>query len=370
MKVGRSVQNPITLEEIIGISPWPRGIHSKILQIADHSASVLISGPSGTGKELIARAIHQHGARAEKPFIPVNCATLTGPLFESRIFGHEKGAFTGAHYAAMGCLRAAHGGTIFLDEIGEMEFDMQAKLLRALQERAVMPVGSTKEVSVDVRVIVATNRNLKHDVLTGHFREDLYFRVNVISLATQALRHRTEDIELIADRFFARLAVQHGVPLKRLNRRALEMLQSYTWPGNVRELQNFIERAVLLSEGDVIGEDVAQQFIADSITDSSVAGNATLEHAAQSQPDSAAPLAVAPPSPPAHAADDPEDQLTWDSMDDVERAHIHETLQHTYFNQSAAARLLKRNRQWLIRRLKYHRLDISASRPGRPRSTE
>ena len=227
MKLTQPIGNPVTINEIIGVSPWARDIHSKILQVANHSANVLISGPTGTGKELIARATHEHGARANQPFIPVNCATLTGPLFESRLFGHEKGAFTGAHYAAMGCFRAADGGTLFLDEIGEMQLDMQSKLLRVLQERAVMPVGSSEEVPVDVRVIVATNRDLKQDVLAGNFREDLYFRINVISLATQALRKRPEDIELIADRFFTMLAVQHGMPLKRLNRQALRLLQSY-----------------------------------------------------------------------------------------------------------------------------------------------
>ena len=368
MKLTRPIFSPVTIDEIIGVSPWAREIHARILQVADHTANVLITGPSGTGKELIARAIHRHGVRAEKPFIPVNCATLTGPLFESRIFGHEKGSFTGAHYAAMGCFRAADGGTLFLDEIGDLELAMQARLLRALQERAVMPVGSSQEIPVDVRVIVATNRNLKRDVLNGHFREDLYFRVNVISLAAQALEKRPEDIGLIADRFFARLAVQHGVPLKRLNRQALRMLQSYAWRGNVRELQNFIERAVLLSEEDVIGEEIVQEFIADSISGSSVPGDATPEQDVPSQRSAPSPSEGAVPAPPGPAGEDRPDRLSWESMDQVERAHIRETLQHTYFNQSAAARLLKRNRQWLIRKVKHYGLDISKSRPGRPRS--
>lgn len=368
MKLTQPIGNPVTINEIIGVSPWARGIHSKILQVANHSANVLISGPSGTGKELIARATHEHGARADQPFIPVNCATLTGPLFESRLFGHEKGAFTGAHYAAMGCFRAADGGTLFLDEIGEMQLDMQSKLLRVLQERAVMPVGSSEEVPVDVRVIVATNRDLKQDVLAGNFREDLYFRINVILLATQALRKRPEDIELIADRFFSMLAVEHGLPLKRLNHQALQLLQSYSWPGNVRELQNFIERAILLSEGDVIGEDIVRQFIADSINESSLSGNVTHVNSAEFPAGSEVRPIEVLSSPPVHTEEDPEDELTWVSMDDVERAHIRETLQHTFFNQSAAARLLKRNRQWLIRKVKHYGLDISKCRPRRPRA--
>ena len=368
MKLTRRIESPITINEIIGVSSWVRDIHSKILQVAKHSSNVLISGPSGTGKELIARAIHEHGNRADKPFIPVNCATLTGPLFESRLFGHEKGAFTGAHYAAMGCFRAADGGTLFLDEIGEMELDMQSKLLRVLQERAVMPVGSSEEVPVDIRVIVATNRDLKQDVLVGNFREDLYFRINVISLATQALSERPEDIELIADRFFAMLAVQHGMPLKRLNREALRSLQTYLWPGNVRELQNFIERAILLSEGDVIGEEIVREFIGDSIADYSPSSDEMLVNSAEFPTDSKAQTMEAISSRPDHVNKDREDESTWVSMDDVERSHIRETLQYTYFNQSAAARLLKRNRQWLIRKVKQYGLDVSASRPGRPRT--
>ena len=333
----------------------------------------MITGPTGTGKEMIARAIHEQGPRSNNPFIAINCANLTGPLFESRLFGHEKGAFTGAHHAAVGCMRAADGGTLFLDEIGDLELDLQSKLLRALQERAVMSVGGTEETPVDARLIVATNRDLKRDVPTGDFREDLYFRINVISITTQSLRQRPEDTELLVERFLATMAVHHGVPLKRLSPQALRMLQSYSWPGNVRELQNFVERAVLSSKGQVIGEDDVRQFIDESIVDSWGTRDVAVGRLAEnhrSEPDCPQRRSELLPTGSSGSERTTKVDAGWRSMDEVERMHIRDTLESTFYNQSAAARLLKRNRQWLVRKIKKHGLDVSQSRPGRTRGSQ
>jgi DNA-binding NtrC family response regulator len=371
--VTQSVGRPVTPSKIVGVSAWTRQVHQEISQVAGHNANVMITGPTGTGKEMIARAIHEQGVRSDKPFIPINCASLTGPLFESRMFGHEKGAFTGAHHAAIGCMRAADGGTLFLDEIGDMELDLQSKLLRALQERAVMSVGGTDEIPVDARLIVATNRDLKRDVIAGDFREDLYFRINVISLTTQPLRQRPEDTELLASRFLATLAVHHGVPLKRLSRQALRMLQSYSWPGNVRELRNFVERAVLLSKSQVIGEDIVRQFIDESFVDSWGTRDVPvgrLPENDRSEPGYRQRRSELLSTGSSGSERPIEVESGWRSMDEVERIHIRETLENTFYNQSAAARLLKRNRQWLVRKIKQHGLDVSQSRPGRPRGRQ
>lgn len=245
--------NAYSLERIVGLSPWSRRIRAEIHRLARYSSSVLVTGPSGSGKELIARAIHAESPRASKPFIPIDCASITGTLFASHMFGHVQGAFTGATHTAVGGFRAADGGTIFLDEIGELELDLQAKLLRVLQERTVVPVGSYQEMPVDVRVVAATNRDLGAEVRAGNFREDLYYRINVVSLRSDPLRDRPEDIEILARYIFAKLAVRHGMPLKYLSPRALEFLTSYAWPGNVRQLENVLERAALYSEFDEVG---------------------------------------------------------------------------------------------------------------------
>ncbi len=247
------MRTSLGIHHLIGESPWTVKVRKRILQVAGYNYSVLISGPSGTGKELVARAIHTHGPRASKPFIPVNCAALPGELFTSQVFGHQKGAFTGAAQSTLGCFRAADGGTLFLDEIGDLDFDLQAKLLRVLQERKVTPVGSHDGIPVDVRVMAATNRNLEQDVRAGRFRLDLYYRLNVISVETAALKDRPEDIAVLARHFLARAAVETGSSVKDLARATIALMQSYAWPGNIRELQNLIERAIVFAEGDTIG---------------------------------------------------------------------------------------------------------------------
>ena len=245
------------LAGFVGVSAWTTSIRAEIHAVAACPSTVLVTGPTGTGKEVIARAIHAHGPRAGKPFIPVDCAAIPATLFSSHIFGHLKGAFTGAEYAALGCFRAADGGTLFLDEIGELGPDMQTKLLRVLQQRTVCPVGSYQEIPVDVRVIAATNRDLDCEVRAGRFREDLYYRLNVISLRTAPLRERPEDIAELAHHFLTKLAFNCGLPAKHLSEAALFRLQRCDWPGNVRQLENVLERAAFSSQEKAIGvEDV------------------------------------------------------------------------------------------------------------------
>ena len=214
---------------------------------------MLIRGESGTGKELVAQALHEASARKAGPFVAVNCAAISRELVESELFGHEKGAFTGADARRVGRFEAAHGGTIFLDEIGDMAPDTQAKVLRVLQERSFERVGGVKPLAVYVRVIAATHRDLEKDVSTGRFREDLYYRLKVVEVRLPALRERPEDLPALAERFLAQVAERLGRPKKRLTADALAALASHAWPGNARELRNLIEQSVVLATGEEIG---------------------------------------------------------------------------------------------------------------------
>ena len=343
---------------LVGVSAWVRKIQAEVCAVAPFSSSVLIAGPSGTGKELIARAIHTKSPRVDSPFIPVNCAAISGTLFESHMFGHLKGAFTGSNYAALGCFRAADGGTIFLDEISELEPAMQAKLLRVLQEGAVVPVGSHEEQPIDVRVVAATNCDLVANVARGLFREDLYYRLAVVSLKTLPLRERPEDIELLADYLISSQSVKHGLPFKPLSKAALEKLRRHHWPGNVREMQNVLERAAMLSSGALIEQ-------ADIVFDDIVCDDIVFDGARSEEP-----LAVAAPDHESrdHSAWQFPDEADghWPSLDECERQFIAATLRHTGYNQAAAARLLGLDRSVLRRRIKKLGLDISQSVPGRP----
>jgi DNA-binding NtrC family response regulator len=220
--------------------------------VAPSDSTVLLSGESGTGKEVIARYIHTLSERSEKPFLSINCGALTETLLESELFGHARGAFTGAVKAKQGLFVAATGGTFFLDEVGELTPATQVKLLRALQEREVIPVGETEPVAVDVRIIAATNRDLDEEIRRGSFRSDLFYRLNVIPMHLPPLRERAEDIPMLADYFLARLAAARGVEALRLEPEALAALQAYDWPGNVRELENALERAGVLARGESI----------------------------------------------------------------------------------------------------------------------
>lgn len=239
---------------IIGRSSAMRDLFETVALVAPTEATVLIVGESGTGKELIANAIHQNSPRTDRPFIKVNCAALPETLLESELFGHEKGAFTGALARKQGRFQLAHRGSIFLDEIGEMSPTTQTKILRVLQEREFEPLGSTQTVKVDTRVVTATNKNLKEEIQEGRFREDLYYRLNVVALEVPPLRERREDISLLTDFFLKQYAEKNRRLIKGFTPRAMDLLMRHGWPGNVRELENVVERAVIMARGDVISQ--------------------------------------------------------------------------------------------------------------------
>jgi DNA-binding NtrC family response regulator len=239
-------------DELVGQHPLMQQLYQLIAAVARNPLTVLIVGESGTGKELVARAIHRQGARREGPFVPVNVAAISEPLIESDLFGHERGAFTGATARKLGKFELAHGGTLFLDEIATLRVDLQAKILRVLQEREIERVGGTRRIPVDVRVIAATNADVRKAVQAGTFREDLYYRLNVVQIAVPPLRERREDVPLLVDHFVRRSNRLLHKRVTGFAPAALEVLRTYPWPGNVRELQNVVERAVALAEGPVI----------------------------------------------------------------------------------------------------------------------
>ena len=240
-------------KDLLGRAESMRRIFELVQRIAKTRSTVLVTGESGTGKERIARAIHVASDRADKPFLVVNCGAIPEALMESELFGHDKGAFTGAHARHLGIFREADGGTVLLDEVGELPTPLQVKLLRVLQERKVRSVGSSAEVTVDVRVIAATNRNVEEDVKSGRFRQDVYYRLNVIRIEVPPLRERREDIAELAEHFLVRCAAEHGKELRGFTPDAMRALDAYPFPGNVRELENILERASTLATGPVIG---------------------------------------------------------------------------------------------------------------------
>ena len=239
-------------DHFVGVSESMVRIFDLIEKIAGGKSSVLITGESGTGKELVAKAIHENSPRAEKPFVSINCAAIPENLMESEIFGYQRGAFTGANANKMGLFEAAHHGTFFLDEIGDLPLQIQAKLLRVLADRAVRRVGSTTSTAVDVRIISATNRDLEADVKSGRFREDLFYRLNVIQIRLPALRERKEDIPVLAQHFLAQFGREHGRNIHAISLEAMEYLMAYDYPGNVRELENVIEQCIAFEASDHI----------------------------------------------------------------------------------------------------------------------
>jgi DNA-binding NtrC family response regulator len=309
-------------QTIIGDSPATRNMLRLILKVAPTSHTVLILGESGTGKELVAREIHKHSPRHDQPFLAVNCASLTETLLESELFGHEKGAFTDAHQQKKGLFERAHHSTLFLDEIGDTSLALQAKILRALQEREILRVGGAEPIKVDVRIIAATNRNLEQMLKDGRFREDLYYRLKVIPIVCPPLRERREDIETLSLHFMRRAALTSGRQLARISSEALEALQSYSWPGNIRQLEWAIERAVLLGENDQIELDDLPPEVLELVS------TAALQPAGGG-------VAVAPAR---EAGLEP--VIPEGSWEEHEKAKIVEALQRTNWNITRAAQLL------------------------------
>jgi DNA-binding NtrC family response regulator len=254
--VGNGKNGSIVLDGMIGNGPAMTDVYRLTRQVASTSATVLLMGETGTGKELIARALHELSPRASGPFIRVNCGALSESLLESELFGHVKGAFTSAHENRTGRFEAAHGGTIFLDEINSMSYTLQVKLLRVLQEQEFERVGDTKTIRVDCRIVAATNRDLLDEIDAERFREDLYYRLNVVPVYLPPLRDRPEDIEALVTFFARKYAAANGRPIPKIPSDVISMLQAYSWPGNVRELQNYIERATVLCTAETLVMDL------------------------------------------------------------------------------------------------------------------
>ncbi|WP_213875350.1 sigma-54 dependent transcriptional regulator [Pseudomonas sp. dw_358] len=317
---------PLIDERLLGDSPPMLALRKQILRLARSQAPVYISGESGSGKELVARLIHEQGPRSALPFVPVNCGAIPSELMESEFFGHRKGSFTGATEDKPGLFQAANGGTLFLDEVADLPLPMQVKLLRVIQEKAVRAVGGQAEVVVDVRILCATHKDLAAEVAAGRFRQDLYYRLNVIELRVPSLRERREDVELLAGRVLQRLAQGSGLPPATLSAEALSTLKGYRFPGNVRELENMLERAYTLCEDDCI--EATDLRLSDSAT-SSEAG----------EPDFA-------------QIDNLEDYL-----ESIERKLILQALEETRWNRTAAAQRLSLSFRSMRYRLKKLGLD-------------
>lgn len=306
---------------LIGRSPAMLRILETVSQVAPSEATVLISGESGTGKEMIAGAIHYNSPRKDGPFVKINCAAITETLLESELFGHEKGAFTGAHRRKEGRFRQAHNGSLFLDEISEMSLAMQVKLLRVLQEREVTRVGGEEAITVDVRIIAATNKDLLGAIQEGRFREDLFYRLNVVSLRMPPLRERSEDIPLLAQHFLERFAGRNRKTIRGFTPQAMDRLLQHAWPGNVRELMNAVERAVVLARSDILTEeDVSTMDEAKGASSAAQEGSKPMSGSG--------------------------------SLEEMERATILKTLEEAGGNKSEAARRLGITRKTLHKRLK------------------
>lgn len=322
-RLERQLSSQGVLGDLVGASPPMREIFSLIRQVAPTSATVLITGESGTGKELAARALHQLSPRRDGPFVAINCAAMPETLIESELFGHEKGAFTGALERRRGCFELAHGGTLLLDEIGEMPLATQAKLLRVLEERRVRRLGGAREIDVDVRVIAASNRRLDDEVRAGRFREDLYFRLHVFEIRMPPLRERLADLPLLCEAMIAELNQRHQCRVTGVSPDALEWLRQQSWPGNVRQLRNALERAVILAGSGPLGR---QHF------GSSAFSPSKLDAAAAAGNEIRLPIGT--------------------TVDEAERALIEATLRYTNNNRTRAAAILGISQKTLFNKLR------------------
>ena len=332
VQLKRALKQRYNFHNIVGKSEVMLRIFDLVAQVAPHRSTVLIQGESGTGKELIAKALHSNSPRKDKPFIPVNSGSMPSELLESTLFGHVKGAFTSAIATKKGLFEVANGGTLFLDEIGNMSMDTQAKILRVLQDRRFTPLGGTQETQVDVRIVAATNVDLRQAVREGRFRDDLFYRLNVISVDLPPLRARREDIPLLANRFLERFSKENDLETRRLTSDAMRALVDYDWPGNVRELENIIERGVVLSSTSIIGSGLLPGHITGrSFQD------ALLEH-------------------------NPNSSL-FDILEDIERRIIIEKLERCNWNQTDAAEQFRIPLSTLNQKIK--RLNIEIRKKAR-----
>lgn len=331
------LQERAVLTGLVGSSPAMLEVYKLVARVAQGKSTVLLEGESGTGKELVARAVHEHSGRRERPFVPVNCGALPDHLLESEMFGHEKGAFTGAVGVKYGLFETADGGTLFLDEIGELGQALQVKLLRVMQDQEIRRVGGTTSMKVDVRLITATNRDLSVMVKEGKFREDLYYRLNVVRIRLPSLRERREDIPMLADHFLQKYASVSEQPVRGFSTEARASLDAYRWPGNVRELENAVERAVSLSQGPVIlPDDLPESVRSDQLV----------------PPSSATPLRTEDPS---------ESLLT---LEEVERRHLQRVLRELKGNKVKAAKILGIDRRTLYRMAERFGIDLGEDADG------
>jgi DNA-binding NtrC family response regulator len=333
VQLKRALKQRYNFENIVGKSEPMLRMFDLVAQVAPSRSTVLVQGESGTGKELIAKALHANSPRRDKPFVPVNTGAVPSDLLESTLFGHVKGAFTSAISAKKGLFEVANGGTLFLDEIGTMGMDMQAKILRVLQDRRFMHLGGTQEIQVDVRIIAATNVDLQQAVREGKFREDLFYRLNVICLELPPLRARRQDIPLLAAHFLKFYADENGTPVPSLSPDAMRILMDYEWPGNVRELENAMERGVVLATSKTITPDLLPA----SLTGNTYSAN-LLDH----RPDAS----------------------LFDLMEEIERRIIADRLERSHWNQTEAAEYFKIPLSTLNQKIK--RLSIEIKRKGGP----
>jgi two-component system response regulator AtoC len=324
----RMLRENVVLKDIVGTSPKIQAVFDVIKKVVDYDVTILICGESGTGKELVAQAIHHNSPRRNNPFIKLNCAALPESLLESELFGYEKGAFTGATSAKPGRFEMARGGTMFLDEIGDTSLSMQSKLLRVLQEKEFERVGGKETVKADVRIVAATNKDLKREVVEKRFREDLFYRLNVVPIYVPALKERIEDIPLLVSHFLKELNLLFQKDFKSVSPEVLASFLSYEWPGNVRELRNVLEKAVLLGDGKVITPEHLPEEIRKNKGDILAAG----------LPQSS-------------------------SLDEIEKYHIYRTLQEVGWNQTKAAELLNIHRNTLREKIRKFNLKVPAENP-------